>query len=68
MAPPEPADIAAAFARASLLHQQGRLADAAPLYQVVLAADPYEAVALLSKSVPGVIVLAVVFALAPSNE
>jgi protein O-GlcNAc transferase len=40
MAPPEPADIAAAFARASLLHQEGRLADAAPLYQLVLAADP----------------------------
>jgi two-component system chemotaxis response regulator CheB len=28
-----------------------------PLFRVVLAADPYEAVAVLSKSVPGVIVL-----------
>jgi two-component system chemotaxis response regulator CheB len=28
-----------------------------PLFHVVLAADPYEAVAMLSKSVPGVIVL-----------
>jgi protein O-GlcNAc transferase len=35
-----PTDIAAAFARASLLHQQGRLKEAAPLYRRVLLADP----------------------------
>lgn len=40
MATPEPADIAAAFAQASLLHQQGKLKEAAPLYQHVLRADP----------------------------
>lgn len=39
MAIQEPADIAAAFAQASLLHQQGRLKDAALLYQRVLRAD-----------------------------
>ena len=33
-------DIAATFARASLLHQQGRLREAAALYQHVLQADP----------------------------
>jgi protein O-GlcNAc transferase len=33
-------DIAASFARAGLLHQEGRLEEAAPLYQHVLAADP----------------------------
>jgi len=40
MASPEQADIAAIFAQASLLHQQGRLKDAAALYQHVLRADP----------------------------
>jgi protein O-GlcNAc transferase len=40
MAMPEPADIAAAFAQANLLHQQGKLKEAAPLYQYVLRADP----------------------------
>ena len=38
--PPEQADIAAIFAQASLLHQQGRLKDAAALYRHVLRADP----------------------------
>jgi protein O-GlcNAc transferase len=40
MATQEPADIAAAFAQASLLHQQGRLKEAAPLYLHVLRTDP----------------------------
>src|SRR5579871_699776 len=40
MATGEPAEIAATFANASLLHQQGRLTEAAPLYQRVLLADP----------------------------
>ncbi|HEX4026401.1 MAG TPA: tetratricopeptide repeat protein [Rhizomicrobium sp.] len=40
MATQEPADIAAAFAHASLLHQQGRLKEAAPLYRRILLADP----------------------------
>ncbi len=40
MATQEPGDIAATFARASLLHQQGKLAEAAPLYRWVLLADP----------------------------
>ena len=39
MAIQEPADIAAAFAQASLLHQQGRLKEAALLYQRVRQAD-----------------------------
>lgn len=39
MAIQEPADIATAFAQACLLHQQGRLKDAALLYQRVLRAD-----------------------------
>ncbi len=36
----EQTDIATAFARASLLHQQGRLKEAAPVYRHVLLADP----------------------------
>jgi predicted O-linked N-acetylglucosamine transferase (SPINDLY family) len=36
----KPADTAATFARAGLLHQQGKLRDAASLYQRVLLADP----------------------------
>jgi predicted O-linked N-acetylglucosamine transferase (SPINDLY family) len=36
----EPADTAAIFARACLLHQQGKLREAAPLYRRVLLADP----------------------------
>lgn len=40
MATQGPAEIAAAFAQAGLLHQQGRLKEAAPLYQRVLQADP----------------------------
>lgn len=40
MATQEPADIAAAFARASLLYQHGKLREAAPFYQCVLQADP----------------------------
>jgi protein O-GlcNAc transferase len=40
MVPQEPADIAATFAQAGLLHQQGKLKEAAPLYQRVLRADP----------------------------
>ena len=36
----EPADAAATFARACLLHQQGNLREAAPLYRRVLLADP----------------------------
>ena len=40
MATQEPGDIAEAFARAGLLHRQGRLTDAASLYREVLLADP----------------------------
>jgi protein O-GlcNAc transferase len=40
MAPQKPIDIQAAFARATALHQQGNLKEAAPLYQHILAADP----------------------------
>src|SRR5580693_7533896 len=40
MATQEPANIAAAFAQASLLHQQGKLKEAAPLYHRILLADP----------------------------
>ena len=40
MATRETADIAAVFAQASLLHQQGRLKEAVMLYQRVLLADP----------------------------
>jgi predicted O-linked N-acetylglucosamine transferase (SPINDLY family) len=40
MARQEPADIAATFARASLLHQQGKLKEAAPLYLRVLSREP----------------------------
>ncbi len=40
MIPPQQPDFAAVFAQASLLHQQGRLKDAAALYQHVLAVDP----------------------------
>jgi predicted O-linked N-acetylglucosamine transferase (SPINDLY family) len=36
----EPADAAATFARACLLHQQGNLREAAPLYRRVLLANP----------------------------
>ena len=39
MATQQPGDIAADFARASLLHQLGRLTEAAPLYRQVLLAD-----------------------------
>lgn len=40
MATQDPGENAATYARASLLHQQGRLAEAALLYQRVLLADP----------------------------
>jgi protein O-GlcNAc transferase len=35
-----PLDIPATFSRATLLHQQGKLKDAAPLYLRILSADP----------------------------
>jgi len=38
--PPKPVDIQATFSRAAALHQQGKLKEAAPLYQRILWADP----------------------------
>lgn len=40
MPPMTPADIGEMFSRAALLHQQGNLKEAAPLYARILSADP----------------------------
>ncbi len=54
---PEPLEILVVDDSALVRQKLKSIIESDPSFRVVLAADPYEAVAMLSKSVPGVIVL-----------
>src|SRR5277367_6834882 len=54
---PEPLEVLVVDDCALVRQKLKSIIETDPGFRVVLAADPYEAVALLSKSVPGVIVL-----------
>jgi two-component system, chemotaxis family, protein-glutamate methylesterase/glutaminase len=56
-AEPEPIEVLVVDDSALVRQRLKALIESDPGFRVVLAADPYEAVAMLSKSVPGVIVL-----------
>src|SRR6516165_7179786 len=55
--PPEPLEVLVVDDSAVVRQKLKAIIETDPGFRVVLAADPYEAVAVLSKSVPGVIVL-----------
>src|ERR1700688_4188368 len=54
---PEPLEVLVVDDSALVRQKLKSIIESDPGFRVVLAADPYEAVAMLSKSVPGVIVL-----------
>ena len=54
---PEPLEVLVVDDSALVRQRLKSIIESDPQFKVVLAADPYEAVAMLSKSVPGVIVL-----------
>ena len=54
---PEPLEVLVVDDSALVRQRLKSIIESDPQFRVVLAADPYEAVAMLSKSVPGVIVL-----------
>ena len=56
-AAPEPLEVLVVDDSALVRQRLKSIIESDPGFRVVLAADPYEAVAMLSKSVPGVIVL-----------
>ena len=56
-APPAPIDVMVVDDSAVVRQRLKSVIESDPRFRAILAADPYEAVALLSKSVPGVIVL-----------
>jgi two-component system chemotaxis response regulator CheB len=54
---PEPIEVLIVDDSAVVRQRLKAIIESDPRFRVVLAADPYEAVTMLSKSVPGVIVL-----------